>query len=189
MCESGLGEPARFERAIAHHSYIDQAILASDTENTESAFIAYTPGEQAINPGDMLCRGSRPAYKSIAERRRHLGVGARTHCDIVVKVDEDNQRIMVIGGNVRGTVGMKLLPASVEGGTLKPAPYNGRMIFAHLKLNADPIGIDALDHSATFNAMKCTETAMPSALVVARLSDPLNANCEPDSNIEPSSSD
>ena len=30
MCEAGLGTNARFQRAIAHHAYIDQAIRARD---------------------------------------------------------------------------------------------------------------------------------------------------------------
>ena len=108
MCASGLGSSKDFARAVAHHTYIDQAIRTADGLESESAYKAYDIGTMPIVPGDMLCRGSRPAYRSIEERRQHLGVGARTHCDIVVKVTEE--ALMVIGGNVRGTVGMKLLP-------------------------------------------------------------------------------
>ena len=95
MCESGLGDKERFQRAIAHHSYIDQAILASTQAESESAYRAFNPGEQTILPGDLLCRGSRPSYRSIAERREQLGMGARSHCDIVVAIEEQKQRILV----------------------------------------------------------------------------------------------
>ena len=38
MCESGLGEPAQFQRAIAHWTYIDQAIRARDGLELKAAF-------------------------------------------------------------------------------------------------------------------------------------------------------
>lgn len=165
MCESGLGESARFQRAIAHHSYIDQAILARDEGKLDAAFLAYDPGEAAINPGDLLCRGSRPNYRSIAERRAQLGVGARTHCDIVVKVDEAAERIMTIGGNVRGSVRMKILPAGRrDDGHLRPTMLDRRAIFAHLKLQAEPIAADALIESPTIAALGCGGFQTPAEL-------------------------
>lgn len=170
MCESGLGDTGRFARAIAHHTYIDQAIRARDGENTGAAYVAYDTGEQPVLPGDMLCRGSRPAYRSLDERRDHLGVGARTHCDIVVKVDDEKPGFYVIGGNVRGTVGMKLLPAArTAAGFLEPLPYDRRQIFAHLQLQADPIPLDAL---ATSPAMQATSCSRPSAPTLIANQDP-----------------
>ncbi len=157
MCESGLGDEDRFARAIAHHTYIDQAILARETPTQSKAYVAYDLGEQPVLPGDLLCRGSRPSYHSLAERRAHLGAGARTHCDIVVRVDEQMPAFDVIGGNVRGTVGMKLLPAARDAeGLIVPAPFGSSRIFAHLKLNADPVSLDALSLSPTMQAISCT---------------------------------
>jgi Uncharacterized protein conserved in bacteria (DUF2272) len=136
MCEAGLGANARFQRAIAHHAYIDQAIRARDGRAPQAAFVAYDAGEAAIAPGDLLCSSRRPSYRTIAERRRQMGVGARSHCDVVVKVDEARQRIHAIGGNVRGVVSLKLLPAVRETGRpLRPSTGDeDRPIFAHLKL-------------------------------------------------------
>jgi hypothetical protein len=154
MCESGLGEASLFARAIAHHTYIDQAIRARDGVAGGAAFVAYDSGEKPVVPGDLLCRGSRPDYRSLAERRRHLGEGARTHCDIVVKVDTEKSAFHVIGGNVRGTVGLKLLPGELsKEGYLKPVPYGSgkRRIFAHLALRADTIPLNALDLSPTLS--------------------------------------
>jgi hypothetical protein len=158
MCEGGLGEATQFRRAVAHHTYIDQAIRARDDAPTEAAFAAYDIGETVIVPGDLLCSGRRPAYRSLAERRRQMGEGARTHCDVVVKLDVAGGRILAIGGNVRGTVSLKLLPAASapdvglrpEGGT--------RRLFAHLKLRAGPTALDALDSSPTMRALGCRES-------------------------------
>ena len=106
----------QFQRAIAHHAYIDQAIRARDGRAPQAAFAAHDTGETAITPGDLLCSSRRPVYRTIAERRRQTGVGARTHCDVVVKVDEASERILAIGGNVRGVVSLKLLRAQREAG-------------------------------------------------------------------------
>lgn len=163
MCEAGLGGTNQFRRAVAHHAYIDQAIRARDGRASEAAFTAYDAGETAIEPGDLLCSSRRPSYRTIAERRRQMGVGARSHCDVVVKVDEAGERILAVGGNVRGTVSLKLFPAVRRAGEpLRLGAGGGaRPMFAHLKLRAGPIGANALDTSPTIKAFGCvvgTET-------------------------------
>jgi Uncharacterized protein conserved in bacteria (DUF2272) len=164
MCEAGLGSTSQFQRAIAHHAYIDQAIRARDGRAPQAAFIAYDAGETAITPGDLLCSSRRPAYRTIAQRRSQLGVGARSHCDVVVKIDEARERILAIGGNVRGAVSLKLFRATREAG--KPLRLidmeEARPIFAHLKLRADPIEANALDASPTVKAFA------PEHILVAR---------------------
>jgi hypothetical protein len=162
MCESGLGTAGQFQRAIAHHVYIDQAIRARDGAEARAAFAAYDIGEAAIEPGDLLCSSRRPVYRNLAGRRRQMGEGARTHCDVVVKVDETGQRIFVVGGNVRRSVSMKLFPAGREAGKhLRPLerPMLGRIrpLFAHLKLRAKPIESNAFDNSPTMKAMTCAK--------------------------------
>lgn len=168
MCESGIGNSTQFKRAIAHHTYIDQAILASEGRDSEAVFTAHEPGTKAIVPGDLLCRGSRPVYRTIAERRAQLGVGARTHCDIVVKVDEANNRIMAIGGNVRGSVRMKVFPAVRDGNEeLRALSDNGRVLFAHLSLQAEPIEGEALDNSPSLQMLACSAPQAMTALPLA----------------------
>lgn len=167
MCESGLGEPQVFQRAIAHHSYIDQAITAIDEYESLAAYTAVDPGSEEIVPGDLLCRGSRPAYRSIEDRRQQLGEGARSHCDIVVKLDPANERIMLIGGNVRSWVRLKMLPAEInDAGLLSPVPYDGRRIFAHLKLRTDAVSATSLEQSPTLRALSCEDlhSKIPSLL-------------------------
>lgn len=172
MCESGLGDNGQFRRAIAHHTYIDQAIRAADGRDAKAVFTAHDPGEAAIEPGDMLCRGSRPTYRTLAERRAQLGAGARTHCDIVVKVDSEAQKIMVIGGNVRSSVRMKVLHAvQEEGEALRPLSDNGRALFAHLKLEAPSIALNALDSTPTLLAQEC-QAPRPVLLAIAGNSPP-----------------
>ena len=136
---------------------------ARDAGSSEAAFTAYDVGDTAVEPGDLLCSSRRNSYASIAQRRRHLGVGARMHCDIVVKLEPDRGRIVAIGGNVRGTVSLKLLPAAPRGGHLAPA----RAIFAHLKLRADTIEADALNATPTFQALECTPGIQPPAGLAA----------------------
>ena len=161
MCEGGLGSPDQFRRSIAHHAYVDQAIRARDAGASPAAFTAHDIGDAAVEPGDLLCSSRRSSYTSIAQRRRHLGVGARMHCDIVVRLEPDRDRILTIGGNVRGTVGLKLMPAAPRNGRLVPT----RRLFAHLKLRADAIEDDALLRSPTFEAVECTPgVQLPAAL-------------------------
>lgn len=150
MCEGGVGSRERFQRSIAHHTYVDQAIRARDAKSAISAFVAHDLGEAPVEPGDLLCSARRNSYESLAQRRRHLGVGARMHCDVVVGLEPDRERILTIGGNVRGTVGLKLMPAALRNGRLAPP----QRLFAHLKLRADPIGNDALSASPTLQALE-----------------------------------
>jgi hypothetical protein len=170
MCEAGLGSTEQFRRAIAHHSYIDQAIRARDARSSQAAFVAYDAGEEAIVPGDLLCTSRRPVYRTLAERRRQMGTGARTHCDVVVKVDEARERILAIGGNVRGIVSLKLLRAE-RAGEGRPwrvvDPDEERPVFAHLKLRAAPIEADPLATSATMQAFRCVVTPRVPAVVAA----------------------
>jgi hypothetical protein len=158
MCESGLADSTSFKRAIAHHSYIDQAIEAAAGRAPTAVFTAHEPGARQLLPGDLLCRGNRPAYQNLAQRRAQMGEGARTHCDIVVKVNEGNGEILAIGGNVRGWVRMKRLPGGRQaGGEFAPLPYNGRRIFAHLQLRAEANVSNALDFSPTRQAISCRD--------------------------------
>ena len=173
MCEGGLGDAGRFQRAVAHHVYIDQAIRARAADGAPAAFAAYDVGTTTIAPGDLLCSARRPAYRSIAERRRQMGAGARTHCDIVVKLDGSRNRILAIGGNVRGSVSLKLLPAArAPGKNLHPAG-GSRRLFAHLKLRAAPIEADAFDRTPTMRALGCADGFQPPAsLAAAHLAPP-----------------
>ena len=162
MCEAGLGNTSQFQRSIAHWNYIDQAIAARDGRAPNAAYVAYNLGEENILPGDMLCSGRRPAYTNLAERRRQTGVGARTHCDIVVQIDEKNARILTVGGNVRRAVSVKLFPAAKDArGNWRPVnPADSsrtRSLFAHLKLRAEAIEFDALKNSPTIGTLGCQQ--------------------------------
>jgi hypothetical protein len=172
MCEAGLGATTQFQRAVAHHSYIDQAIRARDGRAPQAAFVAHDAGETAIVPGDLLCSSRRPAYRTIAERRRQMGVGARSHCDIVVKVDETGRRIFAIGGNVRGVVSLKVFPAVQDAGRVLRVNMGGeRPIFAHLKLRAAPIDANALDTSPTIARARLSVDLQLASILSADQSD------------------
>jgi hypothetical protein len=189
MCESGLASESQFRRAIAHHTYIDQAIEARDVVGSPAAFVAYDVGEEPVQPGDLVCSARRPAYREIAERRRELGTGIRSHCDIVVRVDAAQDRILVIGGNVRGAVRLKLLSAVFERDEnsvprVQSVGRGRRAVFAHLQLRAEPIGSDALASSPTFKALSPTGDA-PDWLEVRLAGDALVRGVELTSTAEP----
>lgn len=165
MCEGGLGDENQFRHAIAHHAYIDQAIEAREKDASQAAFVAFDVGEMLIEPGDLLCFARRPKYRSIDERRRNLGTGIRSHCDIVIKLDQANERIFAIGGNVRGAVRLKLLPAVFDQnrgahGAVQSVGKGRRAVFAHLKLRANSIDADALENSPTIQALREQEDAL-----------------------------
>ncbi len=159
MCEAGLGDMVQFERSIAHRNYIDQAIAARDGTAPQAAYEAHDAGEVAIEPGDLLCnsRGSTD-YRNLEDRRMDVGQFAPTHCDIVVKMDDARDRILVIGGNVVQSVSLTILPSRREGSAY-PRPIDesivdgARTVFAHLKLRADPVEPNALDNSPTIKAL------------------------------------
>ena len=158
MCEGGLGAEDLFRRHIAHYVYIDQAIEARYGDDPDAAYVAYDVGEMPIEPGDLLCSARRSAYHSIAERRRDIGEGVRSHCDITVTVDEHNGRVLVIGGNVSGSVRLKLFAAEFGANgdgkaSVRSVSSSERTLFAHLKLRADSIDADALDTSPTVKAL------------------------------------
>ena len=93
-----------------------------------------------------ICSAPRvaPAYRTLAERRRQMGVGARSHCDIVVDVDEGRGQLRAIGGNVRSVVSMKIFPLVRENGRLARADTGdeARPLFAHLQLRTAPANAD-----------------------------------------------
>ncbi len=168
MCEGGLGNKTQFDRSIAHRIYIDQAIRARDGNAAQAAYVAYDPGEMPMSPGDLLCNGRRQNYRTIADRRRNLGEGARSHCDIVVKIDEASKHIFVIGGNVHRSVSMTLLPGVREPGEqFRPVDetmLDGvRTVFAHLKHRGPAIEANALDNSPTIKTLECAMALPPRA--------------------------
>lgn len=154
MCEAGLGSDDRFDRAIAHWTYVDQAIRARDGTAPEAAYVAYEIGERPVEPGDLLCTGRRPRYANLAERRRQMGLGASSHCDIVVEADAGEGRILAVGGNVLRAVSLKVLPAELgpDGGVLA-SRTSSSPLYAHLKLQADPLDRPALRESAVLAAL------------------------------------
>ena len=135
-------------------------VTARDGTAPNAAYVAYDAGEQPVSPGDMLCNGQRQNYRTIADRRRDLGDGARTHCDIVVKVDEPGKRFFVIGGNSSRSVTMQILPGIREPGkqfrAMDGTQLRGlRTNFAHLKHRAPPIEANALDNTPTIKQLRC----------------------------------
>jgi hypothetical protein len=157
MCEAGLGDLKQFARSIAHRVYIDQAIDARDGKAPDAAYEAHDVGEMPVEPGDLLCNSRAGIlYRSLADRRVAMGQSVPAHCDIVVKVEPE--RALVIGGNVLQSVSLTILPMKVLNGKYaQPIDdtviAGARTVFAHLKLRADPIEQNALDHTPTLKTL------------------------------------
>jgi len=93
-----------------------------------------------------------------------MGVGASSHCDIVVAVDVPGERILAIGGNVLRSVSLKVLPGARDPqGGLRARTTAGVPLFAHLRLRADPIAANALAESPVLAAFACPGSAQTSA--------------------------
>ena len=71
-------------------------------------------GPAPVAPGDLLCSGRRPAYTRLAERRTQMGEGARTHCDIVVKVDLEQALLRVKNQEQQIYTDLKIAVRDVE---------------------------------------------------------------------------
>jgi len=159
MCEAGLGDPAQFARSAAHITYIDQAIRARGGMAPDAAYVAYDAGDAPLNPGDLLCNSrDGTQYHTLADARQAFGMNAATHCDVVVKLDERNRRVLVIGGNVLSSVSLTILPLRRDRTRyLRPVDQTeiegARRVFAHLKLRGDPIEANALDNSPAIRAL------------------------------------
>jgi hypothetical protein len=99
-------------------------------------------------------------YRTLAERRRQMGVGARTHCDIIVHVDAAAGRVLAIGGNVRGTVGLKAFPTTRTRGILRivdpGAESSAPPIFAHLSLRSSYAMADPFATTPAVQALSCS---------------------------------
>ena len=71
-----------------------------------------------------------------------------------VKLEPEQSRVLAVGGNVRGSVSLKLLAADfvASEGSATDVESVGRgrgQIFAHLKLRAEPLTGDAVRTSPT----------------------------------------
>ena len=131
------------------------------TQEAEQGIFRYqsATGEQRIDPGDLLCRSRDGTdYATLADRRREFGSNGATHCDVVVKMDAREARVLVIGGNVFQSVSLTLLPLTRDRAAF-PHPIDKSLvdgaitIFAHLKLKAQGIDANALDNSPAIRVL------------------------------------
>lgn len=88
----------KFKYSSSHSSYIVDAIKNRKTDN-DNPFKAYRLNEKKVQVGDLVCY-TRQSGVDYDTTNRY-----KSHCDIVVKVD--NNKADVIGGNVGNTVGKK----------------------------------------------------------------------------------
>jgi hypothetical protein len=104
MKKSGAGND--FKYSGSHSEYIARAIK-NRKENKSNKFKGYRLDEKKLEVGDLVCysRQGGVGYDSTG--------GYKSHCDIVVKID--NSSADVIGGNVSDSVTKKQVPLTSSG--------------------------------------------------------------------------
>jgi hypothetical protein len=116
--------PKAFRFANAHRAYIYEAFATSAAElNKAASDSIYRACPLATRPriGDLLCQQREPALaeasdSAVRERiRQELAEGGgtrsvrRTHCEVVVHVDEAARKVYTVGGNVNQAVSARKL--------------------------------------------------------------------------------
>lgn len=130
--QAGITEKNKFQQSAAHHHYIYDAFATSlaETKNETDAHLYRACPIFNTRPrvGDMVCyqRMQSLAKATDAEvRERILGEASankphsvtKTHCDVVVHIDEKAAKAYVVGGNVQQSVTVKKL--RLAGNSLK----------------------------------------------------------------------
>jgi hypothetical protein len=122
----------KFKFAPSHSKYIHHAIAARDAEDTSVPFWGFRINELKPEVGDIVCRDNPEFAPAVTfDVARQLD-SYRSHCDIIMKIDSPNQRVLAIGGNVSHSVNIAvydLAPGDLLAGT--------RHVFALLRNMTD----------------------------------------------------
>ena len=105
MKKAGAGN--QFSYSIRHSDYITKSIKNRKSNNINSAFIGYKLDEYSPTIGDLVCY-ARQDNVDYDKKGKY-----KSHCDIVVDIQDD--RIEVVGGNVKDSVTKKILRIDSDG--------------------------------------------------------------------------
>ena len=107
-----------FPYAPAHHTYVMEGVRNRLNGNGQG-LVTHGIGEIKPMVGDMLWKGRHEtAGWTFDDLKRYAGNSDkpfRSHCDIVVGVDEAGGTLFVIGGNVRNRVLRLTVPLDADG--------------------------------------------------------------------------
>lgn len=120
MVRNAGGKYRDFRFAASHSKYIHHAIKAREAEDTSVPFWGFRLHELKPEVGDIVCKDN-PEYAPAVnfDVARQLD-SYRSHCDIIMKIDSANQKILAIGGNVSDSVNIAvydLAPGDLLAGT------------------------------------------------------------------------
>ena len=94
----------KFKFAASHSKYIHHAIKAREAEDRSVPFWGFRLNELKPEVGDIVCKDN-PEFAPAVNFDVARGLDTyRSHCDIIMKIDSPNQRILAIGGNVSQSV-------------------------------------------------------------------------------------
>jgi hypothetical protein len=117
------GAASRFRYSTQHSVYIYQAIRDRQESRASAGYWAWRLNEYKPARGDLVCW----ARESGVDYDNQKGGTYKSHCDVIVQVDQD--RCWVIGGNVGDSVTKRPLPLT-GAGYLASTSSGGEGLFA-----------------------------------------------------------
>jgi len=120
MVRNAGNKYGKFKFAAGHSKYIHHAITAREEQDKSVPFWGFRLSELKPEIGDIVCKDNpdfAPAVNFDVARQTD---SYRSHCDIIMKIDSPNQRILAIGGNVSNSVNITvydLAPGDLLAGT------------------------------------------------------------------------
>jgi hypothetical protein len=92
-----------FKFAAAHARYVHDAIKRREANDTSAPFWGYRLHERKPQLGDLVCRWREVPVDFDDARHRN---DFKSHCDIVLRIDSENDEVLTIGGNVDESVSL-----------------------------------------------------------------------------------
>ncbi|HET7717029.1 MAG TPA: DUF2272 domain-containing protein [Bauldia sp.] len=106
MVKNAGNKYRKFKFASSHSKYIHHAIKAREADDRSVPFWGFRLSERKPRVGDLVCKDNPDFAPSVNfDVARELDA-YRSHCDIIMKVDSERQRVLTIGGNVSHSVGI-----------------------------------------------------------------------------------
>lgn len=104
MVRNAGSEYGNFRFAAAHSKFIHQSINARFDNDRSVPFWGFRLHEARPEIGDIICRDNRSHGVDVDFDFARNHDSYRSHTDIVMKIDSENNKLLAIGGNVSHSV-------------------------------------------------------------------------------------
>lgn len=126
FCMRASGAGPNFPYSVGHHFFVTRAMRNRLTGNTQNRIVAFDKSETVPAIGDLLWKGRKEtANWTFDDLKQHVQQGGgsfRSHSDLVVHIDQDENALYAIGGNIRNRV-LRLKTAVDDNGMLQSSRY------------------------------------------------------------------